>query len=134
MQPRHLEEGTGVWKEIQDARSDLAAARQAHAGESGSPVHPLRLVSDLQSLLDRPDGDKYSIHLDMGEEERTKWREGPGRTASHRRHAGGLLTNAASHHLHPHTLQAPTTSTAPATSRSTTRGRSASATGSRRWA
>lgn len=48
------------------AHDDTLQARLAHAHDSAYPVHPLRLVNDLQSLLDRPDGDKYQLFLDMG--------------------------------------------------------------------
>lgn len=48
------------------ANDDAFAARKAHASDDAYPMHPLRLVSDLQTLLSRPDGERYTLALDMG--------------------------------------------------------------------
>ncbi|PRW39265.1 acetolactate synthase [Chlorella sorokiniana] len=66
LKDRDIDEDSDHCKEIQQARDDLAQAREAHASDKGSPVHPLRLVHDMQTLLDRRDGHKYSLYLDMG--------------------------------------------------------------------
>ncbi|KAI7836323.1 hypothetical protein COHA_009831 [Chlorella ohadii] len=66
LKDRDIDDESELYKEIQKARDDLAQARSAHANDKGSPVHPLRLVHDIQTLLDRRDGHKFLLFLDMG--------------------------------------------------------------------
>ncbi|KAI8476037.1 MAG: thiamine pyrophosphate enzyme, N-terminal TPP binding domain-containing protein, partial [Monoraphidium minutum] len=53
-------------KELRDAKADVTAAVKAHANDNRMPVHPLRLVSDLQSLFDEAGGERLKLFLDMG--------------------------------------------------------------------
>lgn len=48
LQDRDIDDESDLYKEIQKARDDLAQAREAHANDKGSPMHPLRLVHDIQ--------------------------------------------------------------------------------------
>lgn len=63
---RDSEELTANCQHLRKAHQDVVQAREAHATDSRNPVHPLRIVHDIQTLLDRKDGAKFSIYCDMG--------------------------------------------------------------------